>query len=147
VVKGTKTKETRRLDKLKDESRNLAKRYKLPSEAVNLIEKAGDKHGQKSRAIQIAVELLWDKPGWQVPDKVMSAILASPTTGYTYKLPPRTVSLIESLAVEYGTQGKVLAAAAYMLAKPDPREGLTKAPGPPPTTKPSERKKLTEKRL
>ena len=53
----------------------------------------------------------------------MSAILDSPLTGKTYKLPPRTVSLIEALSHEYGTQGKVLAAIAYMLSKPDPREG------------------------
>ncbi len=122
--------ETRRLNNLKDMSRNLAKRYKLPEAAVEIIARAGKIHGQKSRAIQIAVELLWDKPGWQVPDSAMSAILASPTTGYTYKLPPRTVSNIEALANEYGTQGRVLAAVAYMLAKPDPRAGLTRAPGP-----------------
>jgi hypothetical protein len=124
--------ETRRLNKLKDTSRNLAKRYKLPEVAVKIIEKNGKVHGQQSRAIQVAVELLWEKVGWRVPDRAMSAILDSPLTGKTYKLPPRTVSFIESLAHEYGTQGRVLAAVAYMLSKPDPRGGLTPAPGPTP---------------
>jgi hypothetical protein len=122
--------ETRRLNKLKDTSRNLAKRYKLPETALKAIEKAGKIHGQQSRAIQVAVELLWAKVGWVVPDSAMSAILDSPLIGKTYKLPPRTVSLIETLSHEYGTQGKVLAAIAYMLSKPDPRGGLSKAPGP-----------------
>jgi hypothetical protein len=67
-----------------------------------------------------------------VPDSAMSPILHSPLTGKTYKLPPRTVSTIEALSHEYGTKGKVLAAIAYMLSKPDPREGLTPAPAPPP---------------
>ncbi len=127
----SKTKEARRLDKLKDENRNLAKRYKLPEAALKIIERAGKIHGQQSRAIQVAVELLWNKVGWAVSDNAMSAILDSPVTGKTYKLPPRTVSLIEALSHEYGTQGKVLAAVAYMLSKPDPRAGLTRAPGPP----------------
>jgi hypothetical protein len=124
--------ETRRLNKLKDTSRNLAKRYKLPEVAVKIIEKNGKVHGQQSRAIQVAVELLWEKVGWRVPDRAMSAILDSPLTGKTYKLPPRTVSFIESLAHEYGTQGRVLAAVAYMLSKPDPREGHAPTRGPTP---------------
>jgi hypothetical protein len=119
------TKETRRLDRLKDESRNVAKRYKLPEAALEIIERAGKIHGQQSRAIQVAVELLWHKVGWAVPNNAMSAILDSPVTGKTYKLPPRTVSLIEALSREYGTQGKVLAAVAYMLSRPDPREELS----------------------
>src|ERR1700694_3022698 len=139
--------ETRRLNKLKDTSRNLAKRYKLPEAALKIIEKYGKVHGQQSRAIQVAVELLWEKVGWRVPDRAMSSFLDSPLTGKTYKLPPRTVSLIEALSHEYETQGNVLAAVAHMLSKPDPRAGLTPAPGPPATTRPSERKKLTEKRL
>ena len=75
--------ETRRLSKLKDTSRNLAKRYKLPEAALRIIEKAGKIHGQQSRAIQVAVELLWEKVGW-APDSAMSAILDSPLTGKTY---------------------------------------------------------------
>ncbi len=124
--------ETRRLNKLKDTSHNLAKRYRLSQAALKIIEKAGKIHGQQSRAIQIAVELLWEKVGWAVPDSVMFPILDSPLTARTYKLPPRTVSLIEALSHEYGTQGKVLAAVAYMLSKPDPRAGRTPAPLPPP---------------
>jgi len=124
--------EARRLNRLKDTSRNLAKRYKLTQAALKIIEKAGKIHGQQSRAIQVAVELLWAKVGWAVQDNAMSAILDSPLTGKTYKLPPRTVSLIEALSHEYGTQGKVLSAVAYMLSKPDPRSGLTPAPGPMP---------------
>ncbi len=119
--------ETRRLNKLKDTSHNLAKRYRLPLAALKIIERAGKIHGQQSRAIQVAVELLWEKVGWRVPDGAMSAILDSPFTGKTYKLPPRTVSLIEALSHEYDTHGKVLAAVAFMLSKPDPRGALAKA--------------------
>ena len=119
--------ETRRLNRLEDTSHNLAKRYKLTEAALKIIEEAGKTHGQQSRAIQVAVELLWEKVGWAVEDSAMSTILDSPLTGKTYKLPPRTVSLIEALSHEYGTKGKVLAAVAYMLSRPDPREGLTTA--------------------
>lgn len=124
--------ETRRLNQLKESSHNLAKRYKLPERALKIIEKAGKIHGQQSRAIQVAVELLWDRAGFMVPDSALSVILDSPVTGKTYKLPPRTVSLIESLAHEYGTKGKVLAAIAYMLSQPSLQAGLTRAPLNPP---------------
>ncbi len=124
--------ETRRLNKLKDDSRNIAKRYKLPEAALKIIERAGKIHGQQSRAIQVAVELLWDKVGFMVPDSALSVILDSPVIGKTYKLPPRTVSLIESLANEYGTKGKVLAAIAYMLSQPSLQAGLARAPLNPP---------------
>jgi len=142
--------ETRRLNKLKDTSHNLAKRYRLPQAALKIIEQAGKIHGQQSRAIQVAVELLWDKVGWAVPDSAMSPILDSPLTAKTYKLPPRTVSLIEALSHEYETQGKVLAAVAYMLSKPDPRGGLTKAPEPTPAQQgvdPTDTKQAKKARL
>jgi hypothetical protein len=45
--------ETSRLNKLKDTSHNVAKRYKLPEAALEVIEKAGKIHGQQSRAIQV----------------------------------------------------------------------------------------------
>jgi hypothetical protein len=139
----SKTKEARRLSKLKresesHESRNIAKRYKLPEAALKIIEKAGPIHGQQSRAIQVAVELLWNMPGWGVSDESMSHILTSPLTGKTYKLPPRTVALINGLAHEYGTKGNVLAAIAYMLSpdagdsRPDLRARLTRMPLNPP---------------
>ena len=136
------TTEARRLSKLKrnaesHESRNIAKRYKLPEAAVNIIEKAVPIYGQQSRAIQVAVELLWNMPGWGVSDESMSNILNSPLTGKTYKLPPRTVSLINGLAHEYGTKGNILAAIAYMLtpyrneSRPDLSTRLTKIGLPP----------------
>jgi hypothetical protein len=77
-------------------------------------------------------------PGWGVSDESMSHILNSPLTGKTYKLPPRTVGLINGLAHEYGTKGNVLAAIAYMLSpdrddsRPDLRARLTRMPLPPP---------------
>jgi hypothetical protein len=122
--------ETRRLNKLKDTPKNEAKRYKLPTEAVKIIERAGKRYGQQSRAIQVAVELLWHKEGHGVSDSAMSGILSSPSAGKTYKLTPMTVSHIKALSHEYGTLGSVLAAVAYMLAQPDPRAGLSKMPGP-----------------
>jgi hypothetical protein len=105
--------ETRRLNKLKDTSRNLAKRYKLPEAALKIIESAGKIHGQQSRAIQIAVEVIWRTPekNYDAP----AAILETPFTGKSYKLPPRTVKLIEILASKFGTRGNVLAACAYLL--------------------------------
>ena len=137
----SKTSEARRLDKLKrnsegHESHNIAKRYKLPEAALSIIEKGGAIHGQQSRAIQIAVEFLWSTPGYGVSDDAMSSIFSTPLIGKTYKLPPRTVLLIEDLAREYGTQGNVLAAVAYMLtpdpkdSRPDLRARLTKMPVP-----------------
>jgi hypothetical protein len=83
-------------------------------------------------------ELLWNMPGWGVTDESMSHILNSPLTGKTYKLPPRTVGLINGLAHEYGTKGNVLAAIAHMLApdqadsRPDLHTRLTRMPLPPP---------------
>jgi hypothetical protein len=129
------TSETHRLNKLKDTSLNLCKRYMLPEAAVKIIERAGKIHGQQSRAIQVAVELLWDKVGWAVPDTAMSVILDSPLTSKTYKLTPRTVTLINTLAPEYGTRGKLLAACAFMLSRPDPRTALSPAISPLPHKK------------
>jgi|SRR5208337_356608 len=109
--------ETRRLNKLTGARRNLAKRYKLTEAAAAIIDEAGKVHGQKSRAVQIAVELLWRTVGLVV--EIPDAILQSPMTGRTYALPKRTVSLIEALAHEYrdygDTQGAVLAACAALL--------------------------------
>lgn len=125
-IASTMKREIRRLNKLKDESRNIAKRYKLPEAALNIIEKAGKIHGQKSRAIQVAVDLIWNSLGYLV--NIPPSISESPQVGGTYKLPPRTVGLIEALGKEYDTLGNVLAACAVMLSRPDPREGLTPAP-------------------
>jgi hypothetical protein len=41
--------ETSRLNKLKDTSLNLCKRYMLPEAALKIIEKAGKIHGQAKR--------------------------------------------------------------------------------------------------
>ena len=74
--------ETKRLSRLnKDESGNIAKTYKLPEAAVRIIEKPGKVHGQQSRAIQIAVELLWNKVGYGVSDEAMKRILNTDTVG------------------------------------------------------------------
>jgi hypothetical protein len=131
-----KTKEKKRLSNLKREadehpSVNTAKRYKLPEAAVDIISKAGVIHGQQSRAIQIGAELLW-LVGFGVTDEDLSRILDSPLTGKTYKLPERTIGIIQTLAspADYGTRGKVLAAIAYLLSKSEPRAGLSKMPGP-----------------
>src|SRR6266568_122166 len=110
--------ETRRLNKLKDESRNIAKRYKLPETAAEIIERAGKIHGQQSPAIQVAVEILWRSHG----PTDLSGVMESPLIGKTYKLPPRTVGCIETLAEESGmTRGGVLAAVAKVLAEPEPK--------------------------
>ena len=106
--------ETRRLNKLTGASKNIAKRYKLTTAAAEIIDQAGQIHGQKSRAVQIAIEILWRTTGL---GKIPSAILESPITARTYKIPSRTVSLIEALAREGSrTRGEVLAACAGLLA-------------------------------
>jgi hypothetical protein len=106
--------ETRRLNKLTGASRSVAKRYKLTTAAAEIIDQAGRIHGQKSRAVQIAVEILWRTPG---VGKIPSSILESPITARTYKIPGRTVSLIEALARQDSrTRGEVLAACAGLLA-------------------------------
>jgi hypothetical protein len=113
--------ETRRLNKLSGASKNIAKRYKLTTAAAEIIDQAGQIHGQKSRAVQIAIEILWRT---QRPlDKVPTDILRSPVTARTYKLPQRTVGLIEALGHANGrTRGQVLAACAGLLAQ-DLKEG------------------------
>ena len=106
--------ETHRLNKLTGASKNIAKRYKLTTAAAEIIDQAGQIHGQKSRAVQIAVEILWRTTGI---GKIPSAILQSPITARTYKIPDRTVSLIEALARKGSrTRGEVLAACAGLLA-------------------------------
>lgn len=113
----TKTKETRRLDRLKDESRNVAKTYKLPLAAVKLIEKAGKIHGQQSRAIQVGVELLWHNAEvGDISDDDLRA-MASTQTSKTYKLTPRTIELISGLTPSFGTLGNVMAAIAVTLSR------------------------------
>jgi hypothetical protein len=53
-----KEKENKRLIKLRGgHTSTVAKRYKLPERAVEIIEQAAKIHGQQSRAIQIAVEV------------------------------------------------------------------------------------------
>jgi hypothetical protein len=106
--------ETRRLNKLTGASKNIAKRYKLTSAAAEMIDRAGQIHGQKSRAVQIAVEILW-RTQRQLA-KIPTDILQSPLTARTYKLPQRTVALIEALGREGSrTRGEVLAACAGLL--------------------------------
>jgi len=106
--------ETRRLNKLTGASKNVAKRYKLTEAAAEIIDQAGQIHGQRSRAVQIAVELLWRTQ--RHLDKIPTDILESPITARTYKIPHRTVSLIEVLARKGSrTRGEVLAACAGLL--------------------------------
>jgi hypothetical protein len=88
--------ETRRLNKLTGASRSVAKRYKLTTAAAAIIDQAGQIHGQKSRAVQIAVEILWRTQ--RRLGKIPSDILGSPPTARTYKLPSRTVEFTEVLA-------------------------------------------------
>jgi hypothetical protein len=100
--------ETRRLNKLSGASRSVGKRYKLTEAAAEIIDRAGQIHGQKSRAVQIAVEILCRATGL---GKIPSAIVQSPITARTYKIPDRTVSLIEALTLNgFRTRGDVLAA-------------------------------------
>ena len=110
----TKTTETRRLDRLAhSETANQPRRYKLPEAAADLIDKAGKTHGQKSRAIQIAVEILWQ--GYRRAVPLVDS--DSPIVGRSYKLPPRTLSCIERLAKDNAlTQGQLLSAVANVLA-------------------------------
>ena len=107
--------EIRRLNKLTGASRSVAKRYKLTTAAAEIIDQAGRIHGQKSRAVQIAVEILWRTQ--RQLGKIPTDILQSPLTARTYKLPQRTVALIEALGREGSrTRGEVLAACAGLLA-------------------------------
>jgi len=111
-----KKKENERLRKLRGgHTTTLAKRYKLPLRAAEIIERAGRIHGQQSRAVQIAVEIIYRMPGrnWTAP----ASITDSPQVGKTYGLPARTIKLIEVLALKFGTRGNVLAACAALLAE------------------------------
>jgi hypothetical protein len=117
---------TRRLDKLAHtETANIARRYKLPEAAADIFDRAAKVYGQKSRAIQVGVEILWRRP-LRAPDgtfglHVLPGAMETPLVGRSYKLPPRTVRCIEDLAEFTGmTQGGVLCAVAAVLAKPEP---------------------------
>lgn len=103
------------------ESVNTAKRYKLPEAAVEIIAKAGVVHGQQSRAIQVAVELLWwaqNLEEFQTTDKdILRVLRSSPLTGKTYRLPERTVTLIGLMAPVMGTRGNVMCAVAIVLTR------------------------------
>lgn len=99
----TEMKERKRLDDLKRSPaeharRTDAKTFKLPLAALKIIEKAGEVHGQQSRAIEVSVELLWHGVGTRVPDADMSAMKESAITAKTYRLPPRTIDLIQALS-------------------------------------------------
>ncbi len=50
----------------------------------------------------------------------MRTILDSPLIGKTYKLPERTIDIIQTIAPFIGTRGRTLAAIAYLLSQPDP---------------------------
>ncbi len=114
-----------RIKKLKPgrSARGKAKRYKLPSEAVRAIRMASKLYGTQGRAIQVAVEILWRTPGCEALS-IPKSVLESPIVGMTYKLPPRTVDLVEALAREYGeTRGHVLAACIPILQETRSTEG------------------------
>ncbi len=110
----TKRKERARLDNLAHkETVNVAKRYRLRTGALEVIEQAGKLHAQQSRAIQIATEIMWRFTG---EVKVPESISETPLTAKTYKLPHRTVGIIEALAKEYScTLGEVLSLCAAVL--------------------------------
>ena len=60
-------------------------------------------------------------------EKSRPGAMETPLIARTYKLPPRTVACIETLAKESGmTQGGVLAAVAKVLAEPEPKRGIFK---------------------
>ena len=110
-----KERENERLRKLRSgHTSTVAKRYKLPERAIEIIEQAGKIHGQQSRAIQIAVESFTgrQRKTTQRPPQSQTRFV-----GKTYGLPPRTVRLIESLTSKFGTAGNVLAACAGLLAE------------------------------
>jgi hypothetical protein len=112
-----KTTERKRLDSLKDTSRNVAKTYKFPVAALKLIEKAGRIHTQKSRAIQVAAELLWYNAVEYISDEEMQPFRDTPLVLKTYKLPERTVKLIDAMAPSFGTLGNVMIAIAITLKR------------------------------
>jgi hypothetical protein len=121
----SKTKLTRRLDSLEhSDTANQPRRYKLPESVADAIDKAGKVYGQKSRAIQVGVEILWRSPG---PLKLLHDDGDSPLVGRSYKLAPRTISQIETLGRQHAlTQAQVLAAAAQVLSEPDPAHRIKK---------------------
>src|SRR5260370_40069145 len=94
--------ENRRLNKLTGASRSIAKPYKLTTAAAEIIAPAGQIHGQKSRAVQIAVAILWRTTGL---GKIQSAILESPIQAKTYNAPESTVLLIEARARKESSTG------------------------------------------
>jgi len=107
---------------------NTAKRYKLSEAAVEIIAKAGAVHGQQSRAIQVAAELAY----WNAPlgddSQWQHIVLDSKLTGKTYKLPERTIALIEGMEPSFGTLGNVMAYLAFVLTQIEEPKLFGKSP-------------------
>lgn len=129
MIKSTtvsKTTEIRRLEQLAHaETANLAKSYKLPERAADIFDRTAKVYGQKSRAIQVGVEILWRRPLMRKDGSfglnVLPGAIETPLVARSYKLPPRTVELIETLSEMTGmTQGGVLCAVAAVLDEPEP---------------------------
>jgi hypothetical protein len=79
--------------KKKNKSGDISKRYTLPAAAVEAIREAAAEYRSRGRVVQVAAELLTRMDPPPVPDPALGEMRRM-----TYRIPQRTVDLIEELA-------------------------------------------------
>jgi hypothetical protein len=96
-----------------ESERTVPKSYTVPFSAVVAIRRATIEYGSQGRVLQVGSELL------SRLTKKFSVPSYDPLTWVrvTYKLVPRTVRLINELAVEYGDGGRAIVACVEALKK------------------------------
>lgn len=111
-----KVKDTDRFSHIEGKAHGKGQRYRLSTEAVRLIRDASKWYGTQGRAIQVAAEILFRFPDTHL--RYPGALDRPADSAMTYRLDPRTISIVEHLAhTRYKTRGRVLAACSVLLAQ------------------------------
>jgi hypothetical protein len=79
--------------KKKSKSGDISKRYTLPATTVEAIREAAAEYRSRGRVVQVAAELLTRMDPPPTPDPALGEMQRM-----TYRIPQRTVDLIEELA-------------------------------------------------
>ena len=79
--------------KKKNKPGDISKRYTLPAAAVEAIREAAAEYRSRGRVVQVAAELLTRMDPPPTPDPALGEMQRM-----TYRIPQRTVDLIEELA-------------------------------------------------
>jgi len=79
--------------KKKNKSGDISKRYTLPAEVVEAIRQSSAEYRSRGRVVQVAAELLTRMDPPPAPEQALGEMQRM-----TYRIPQRTVDLIEELA-------------------------------------------------